>query len=66
MSTDDFFQDPESLFEKWISQPWSDFSCLSESIDSNNIIYVKKAFVEGYKIGFDAKKNLNWVEQNQK
>jgi hypothetical protein len=66
MSTDDFFDDANFLYEKWLEQPFGDLSVLSEFIDSNNIFYVKKAFLEGYQAGFNARKISNWRDQSQK
>lgn len=67
MSTDDFsFEDPEKLFSVWLCQPYGEFSILRENIDNASLSFVKEAFLEGYKQGLSAKKQIEWREQMQK
>lgn len=67
MSTDDFsFEDPEKLLSIWLRQPYGEFSILCENIDKASLSFVKEAFLEGYKKGLSAKRQIEWKEQMQK
>lgn len=64
MSKDDFYEDPEQLLENWLDDYYK--SHKSEWINNYNLVFIKKAFLDGYKAGFQAKKVFNWQEYNQK
>lgn len=66
MSTDDFYQDPVVILDKWLNQPEGAFGSIIDYVDPNNLSIVKQAFLDGYKLGFETKGKILWQEQNQK
>jgi hypothetical protein len=66
MSTDDFYMDPKQLLDEWLNQPEGRFGLMVEHIDPQQLPIVKQAFLDGYKLGLNAKKQCQWQEYNQK
>lgn len=66
MSTDDFYKDPRELLREWLNQSGGSFGLLIEHIDPKSLPMVKQAFLDGYDLGFNAKKQMQSDEFNQK
>lgn len=64
MSNDEFYVDSKKLLEEWILK--HEFGLLFENINPSALSYIKKAFLDGYKLGFNKKTIQEWQEQNQK
>lgn len=66
MSSDDFYKDPKFILQEWLTQIDGGFGMIVEHIDENNLNYIKQAFLDGYNLGFNAKKIDDWNGYNQK
>ena len=66
MSNDDFYKDPRQLLDQWLNQSEGSFGLLLEYIDPSALPIVKQAFLEGYELGFNAKKQLQFQKYDQK
>jgi hypothetical protein len=58
MSTDDFYIDPNHLFDMWLKNQHFEHD--------KNLSLLKKAYLEGYKEGNKKKSEQNWEMWNQK
>jgi hypothetical protein len=56
----------EEAFKEWMGEPYGEFSLRGECIDKAFLGFVKQAFFDGHKLGYENRKARNYEEWNQK